>query len=196
MRLKGVVFDMDGTVVDVPYDWGKIRAELDTQGKPILAYLENLEGPERSEKWGILEKHEHEATGKASLKPGMREFLASLSSSGVKKALVTNNSRKNTMYLLNKFGLEFDCIISREKGFWKPSGAPIRAALEELGLRREECCVVGDSPFDIRAAREAGILHIFILSEDRDRFDGMNAELFSSVEEIRKRVEKLLGDES
>lgn len=196
MKLKGVIFDMDGTVVDVPYDWGKIRAELETQGKPILAYLDSLEDPERSEKWKVLEKHEHEATEKATLKPGMREFLDSLGSRGVKKALVTNNSWKNTKHLLKKFGLEFDSIISREKGLWKPSGAPILAALEELGLRREECCVVGDSPFDIRAARDAGISHIFILNEDRERFNGMNAELFSSVDEVRKCVEKLLDEES
>jgi len=195
MRLKGVVFDMDGTVVDVPYDWGKIKAELETQGKPILVYLESLEEPERSEKWMVLEKYEHEATGKATLKPGMREFLDSLSSRGVKKALVTNNSWKNTNYLLRKFKLKFDCVISRERGLWKPSGAPILAALEELGLRREECCVVGDSHFDIRAAQEAGISFIFILSEDRERFDAMNAELFSSVGELQKRVEKLLPND-
>ncbi len=187
---------MDGTVVDVPYDWGKIKAELETQGKPILVYLESLEEPERSEKWRVLEKYEHEATEKATLKPGMREFLDSLSSRGVKKALVTNNSWKNTNYLLRKFKLKFDCVISRERGLWKPSGAPILAALEELGLRREECCVVGDSHFDIRAAQEAGISFIFILSEDRERFDAMNAELFSSVGELQKRVEKLLEEVS
>ena len=195
MKLKGVVFDMDGTVVDVPYDWGKIKAELETQGKPILVYLESLEEPERSKKWRVLEKYEHEATEKATLKPGMREFLDSLSSRGVKKALVTNNSLKNTTYLLRKFKLEFDCVISRERGLWKPSGAPILAALEELGLRKEECCVVGDSHFDIRAAQEAGISFIFILSEDRERFDAMNAELFSSVGELQKRVEKLLPND-
>ena len=192
MKLKGVVFDMDGTVVDVPYDWGKIKAELETQGKPILVYLESLEESERSEKWRVLEKYEHEATGKATLKSGMREFLDSLRSRGVKKALVTNNSWKNVTYLLRKFKLKFDCVISREKRLWKPSGAPILAALEELGLRREECCVVGDSHFDVRAAQEAGISFIFILSEDRERFDLMNAELFSSVGELQKRVGKLL----
>jgi beta-phosphoglucomutase-like phosphatase (HAD superfamily) len=36
MKLKGVIFDMDGTVVDVTYDWNQIREELNSQGKPIL----------------------------------------------------------------------------------------------------------------------------------------------------------------
>lgn len=196
MRLKGAIFDMDGTVVDVPYDWGKIKAELGTQGKPILTYIEDLEEPERSEKWKILERFESVATQKAKLKPGMREFLNLLSMRGVKKALVTNNSRKNVSFLLKKFNLEFDCVISRERGLWKPSGAPIRVALRELRLNKEECFVVGDSHFDVRAAEEAGIPLIFILSEDRERFNKMKAEVFSSVEALQTKMLKLLEKEN
>jgi len=183
---------MDGTVVDVPYDWGKIKAELGTQGKPILTYIENLDEPERSKKWKILERFESEATQEAKLKPGMRDFLDLLSTRGVKKALVTNNSRKNVSFLLEKFRLEFDCVISRERGLWKPSGAPILVAMKELQLDKEECCVVGDSHFDVRAAEEAGIPLIFILNEDTEKFIEMNAEVFSSVEALQAKMVKLL----
>ncbi len=192
MKLKGVIFDMDGTVVDVTYDWNQIKAELDTQGKPILFYLKSLEEPEKSEKWKILEKYEREATQKARLKPGIREFLDLLSQKGVKKALVTNNSQRSVSFLLEKFNLEFDCVISRESGLWKPSGAPFKAVLKKLGLKKKQCCVVGDSHFDIKAAQEAGISNVFILNEDKERFASMKAEVFSSVEEIIKRIKRLL----
>jgi HAD superfamily hydrolase (TIGR01509 family) len=192
VRLRGAIFDMDGTVVDVHYDWGKIKEELGTQGKPILVHLENLDEPERSKKWKVLEGFEYEATQKAKLKPGMREFLDVLSEKGIKKALVTNNSQKNVSFLLKKFNLEFDCVISREKGLWKPSGAPFLAVLKDLGLRREECCVVGDSHFDVRAAQEAGIPYIFILNQDKERFNMLGAEVFSSVAELQKRIDGLL----
>ncbi len=195
MRLKGAIFDMDGTVVDVSYDWVKIKAELMTEGKPILHYLQSLEEPERSQKWKVLERYEHQATQKAKLKPGMREFLDFLSARRIKKGLVTNNSRQNVAFLLSKFDLAFDCVISRESGLWKPSGAPILAALQELKLNRDECCVTGDSHFDIHAASEAGIPYIFILSADKARFDGMGAEVFGSVEELRSRIEDLLNRE-
>jgi HAD superfamily hydrolase (TIGR01509 family) len=195
LRLKGAIFDMDGTVVDVPYDWGEIKAELGTQGKPILPYIHRLKEPERSEKWKILERFEYEATQKAKLKPGMREFLGLLSVRGVKNALVTNNSRKNVLFLLKKFKLEFDCVISRERGLWKPSGAPLLVALKELQLDKEECCVVGDSHFDVRAAEEAGIPLIFILNEDRERFGKMNAEVFGSVKALQTKIVKLLEKE-
>jgi HAD superfamily hydrolase (TIGR01549 family) len=192
MKLKGVIFDMDGTVVDVTYDWNQIKAELNSQGKPILIYLKGLEEPEKSEKWKVLEKHESEATQKARLKPGMRGFLDLLSQKGIKIALVTNNSQRSVSFLLEKFNLEFDCIISRESGLWKPSGAPFQAVLEKLGLEKEECCVVGDSHFDIKAAEETGIPNVFILNEDKEKFATMPAEVFSSVEELMKRIERLL----
>lgn len=184
---------MDGTVVDVSYDWVKIKAELMTEGKPILHYLQSLKEPERSKKWKVLERYEHKATQKAKMKPGMREFLDFLSARRVKKGLVTNNSRQNVNFLLGRFDLAFDCVISRESGLWKPSGAPILAALRELKLNRNECCVIGDSHFDIHAAAEAGIPSIFILSADRTRFEGMKAEVFGSVEELRSKIENLLN---
>ncbi len=194
MKLQCVIFDMDGTIVDVSYDWKRIKEELMTRGKPILAYLSSLKEPERSEKWKVLEKYENEATQNARLKKGMREFLNYLSVNEVKKTLVTNNSQKNVSSLLKKFDLVFDLIISRESGLWKPSGAPFLAVLKKLELRREECCVVGDSHFDVKAANDAGIPHVFILNEDKERFASLNAEIFSSVYALKKRIEDLLED--
>ena len=105
---------------------------------------------------------------------------------------MTNNSGRSASFLLEKFNLEFDCVISRESGLWKPSGAPFQAVLERLRLEKEECCVVGDSHFDIKAAQEAGISNVFILNEDKERFASMPAEVFSSVEELIKRIQQLL----
>lgn len=192
MKLKGVIIDLDGTIVDVPYDWDQIKAELVTQETPILSYLNDLEEPEKSEKWKVLERYENEATLKAELKRGMREFLDLLTEKNIKKAVVTNNSKKNTSYLLKKFDLKFDCVISRESGLWKPSGAPFLAVMKKMGLKREECFVVGDSHFDIKAANEAGIPTIFILSEDEERFASADVDVFSSVEALKEIVEKLL----
>ncbi len=192
-KLKGVIFDLDGTVVDVPYDWPRIKEELEARGLPILVHLSQLKEPQKSEKWKILEKFEEEATRKAVLRKGMREFLHFLQKKGIKRALVTNNSRQNVDFLLQKFRLQFDCVISRESGLWKPSGAPFLAALGQMGVMREQCCVVGDSHFDVQAAAEAGIACVFILSGERRKFASMNAEVFSSIEALQDKIDDLLA---
>ena len=192
MKLRGAIFDMDGTVVDVPYDWKQIKEELMTQGKPILSHIQSLSEPEKSAKRNILETYEQEATQKAVLKPGMSDFLRFVKVRGLKTALVTNNSRKNVEYILKKFSLNFDFVLSREKGLWKPSGAPFSAVLKALDLRTEECCVIGDTNFDIEAAREVGIDRLFILNEDKEKFAGTQARIFASVQDLRKYIEPLL----
>ncbi len=183
---------MDGTVVDVPYDWKRIKQELQTGGEPILSYLQNLEEPERTEKWTILERYEEEATARATLKEGMRTFLAFLKANAVKTALVTNNSRKNVDFLLSRFQLDFDLILSREEGLWKPSGAPFLLVLERFGIQRTECCVVGDSHFDVKAAEEAEIERIFILTGNRGKMGSIGGETVYTVQELQEKISKII----
>ena len=191
--MKGVILDMDGTIVDVPYDWNLIRARLGIEGSPILSHLNDLEEPEKSVKWGILARYEDDATQKARLKRGMKEFLTYIEKRGLKSALVTNNSKRNVRILLRKFGLRFDCVISRESGLWKPSGTPFLEVLRRLRLKPEECAAIGDSPFDVKAAEGAGIRKIFILSRAKEKFSGLEAEIYSSVKALRQRFEELLS---
>jgi len=191
-ELKAVIFDLDGTLVDVPYDWVLIKEKLGTQGAPILSYISTLEEPEKTEKLRLLEKFEEEATAKAVLKQGIPRLMGFLEKRGIKKILVTNNSRKNVLNLLKRFNLDFDHILTRESGLWKPSGAPFLAALKKLGIEKEESCVVGDSPFDVKAAEEAGISQVFILSPSKEKFSAEPVELIESMEGLKKRIEKLL----
>ena len=183
---------MDGTIVDVSYDWKKIKEELETDGKPILSHLQDLSEPERSKKWRILEKHEKTATARATLKEGMQQFLIFLEEKGIKTALVTNNSRRNVDFLLDKFRLRFDLVMARETGLWKPSGAPFLFVLENLRMKKEEICVVGDSRFDVKAAVEAGIKTVFILVRDKTKCQIEGVEIFQSVKELREKITSLI----
>jgi len=183
---------MDGTLVDAPYDWKEIKEKLNTQGRPILTHIQGLKEPEKSRKWKQLENFEKDATEKAVLKEGMREFLDFLKKRGLKVALVTNNSRENVQYLLDKFNLVFDLVLSRESGLWKPSGAPFKAALKELKLKQEECCVIGDTFFDIEAAKDVGIKQVFILNRDRKKFSATPAKVFADVKGLRLHIENRL----
>ena len=187
-----VIFDMDGTVVDVAYDWKKIKQELQTQGEPILSHIQSLEEPERSRKWTILEKHEENATAQATLKEGMESFLAFLKEKKVKTALVTNNSRKNVDYLLGKFRLNFDLVLSREAGLWKPSGAPFLFVLEKLNIEKKQCCVVGDSHFDVKAAKDAGIKKIFVLTEEKENPFFPGVETVHAIKELEEKISNYL----
>ncbi|MCR4395811.1 MAG: HAD family hydrolase [Candidatus Saccharicenans sp.] len=188
MSLKLVIFDLDGTVVENSYDWPVIRQQLGVQGGSILAYLDRLPEPERSEKYALLRKFEREQTESSVLKQGVREFLEWLYWSGIKKALVTNNSQGNTDHLLRRFQLEFDLVLTRESGLHKPAGAPFLRVMEHFGARAGETAVVGDTNYDLLAAKEAGIELVFILKSSMtpDRLEG--AELVQTFADIKTRL--------
>jgi HAD superfamily hydrolase (TIGR01509 family) len=190
--IKAVVFDLDGTVVESAYKWPDIRRRLGAGNHPILSYLAGLAEPERSMKQAELESIEAEATHRAVLKDGIRELLAFLKQAGLKTALVTNNSSRNVSFLLNKFNLEFDYVLSRDSGLWKPSAAPFREALDRIRVLPQDCCAVGDSPFDVQAALEAGIPLFFLIGGLSPRQADDRVQALGSLAELREALGRLI----
>ncbi len=161
--VEAVIFDMDGTLVDSPYDWPAIRRRLGVTDRSLIDGIESLPEPGRSRAWRELEAVEAEATRRATLLPGARELLAFLARRGLATALVTNNSAANARALLERFGLAFDAVVTRDDGVHKPSGAPLAAACRRLGVSPAACLVVGDSHYDLEAAADAGCARTCIL---------------------------------
>ena len=95
-----------------------------------------------------------------------------LAGRGIATALVTNNSDANTRRLLEDFALDFEVVVTRDSGHWKPSGAPITEAVQRLGVAPECSLGVGDSHYDNMAARDAGLARICVLHDGSGRHDG------------------------
>ncbi len=192
MKLKLVIFDLDGTVVENSYDWPAIRKELGVPAGSILAYLDTLPEPQKSRKYALLRRYEKEQTENSVLKEGVREFLSWLAAAGVSRALVTNNSLDNTRHLLEKFDLQFDLVLTRESGLHKPAGTPFLKVMEKFGVKAAETAVVGDTNYDLLAAREAGIDLVFILKSSMTPEGLEGAVLVENFAGIRKELEKRL----
>ncbi|MEW6741841.1 MAG: HAD-IA family hydrolase [Planctomycetota bacterium] len=168
--VQAVVFDMDGTLIDADYDWRAIKTQLGIHGRSIIDALNGFPEPERGAKWETLRQIERKATLEARVREGAADLLTLLRSHGLKTALVTNNSEDNVQYLLEKFGLAFDVVLSRDSGLYKPSGAPVAEAVRRLGVSPARTLCVGDSRYDVLAAREAGCAWVCILYDAEKRF--------------------------
>ena len=176
-----VIFDMDGTLVDSTYDWPAIRRRLAVTGPSIIDDLNGLPEPDRSRRWAELENFEDKATDQARLRDGAVELLELLTARGMATALVTNNSDRNTRRILDRFGLEFDVVLTRDSGMWKPSGAPVTEAVRRLGTGPEHCLGVGDSHYDILAARAAGLAAVCLLFDGSGRHAGESDLSFADI---------------
>ena len=97
--------------------------------------------------------------------PGAVEAIDALAAMGVKLAIVTNKFENFAAKLLGEIGLRarFDALIGGDTmgtGFAKPHRAPIDEMIRRCGGGR--AAFVGDSIYDITAAKNAGIPNIAV----------------------------------
>ncbi len=204
--VKGVLFDLDGTLVNtlpgltqlvnyVRRDFDKpplSEAKVSTyigKGMPNLIHrslTEDLNGrlPENVYRMAIHSLSTHVEKGnydKGTLYPGVLEALDELRARGFKIALVTNKPYQMTLDTTIEKGLpqRVDAVIggdTAEKP--KPNPDPVLLACEKLGVLPSEAVMVGDSGNDSESALRAGVKCILVTT-------GWSEGI--SLEEIAKR---------
>lgn len=182
--LTAALFDFDGTLVDTTeliyrsldhatkevLDREFSREELMAYvGQPLPAQMGLLIGDDTErerlveellESYRRYNEEHHEKLIREF--PGVEAALARLRDSGVKIAVVTSKRRRAVEMALESFpGLGkvvHDFVTMEDTTEHKPHPEPLLKGLELLGdVPREESVYVGDSPFDVAAARAAGM---------------------------------------
>lgn len=99
--------------------------------------------------------------------PGARELLAYLSKAHIPWAIATSGRIETAGPIIDGLGVDRDQVpvITRDMVVHaKPDPDLFLAAAEALGQPIESACVVGDSVWDMLAARRAGALGVGVLS--------------------------------
>ena len=176
---------MDGTVFESHLDWKKIKVKLGIKNGNILKEIYKNGVPD-AYRLHILEDFEKHNTLKTKPIKGISDFLLFLKSRNIKTALVTNNNKKNTEFLLNKFNFKFDQVVTREMKLWKPDPDAFNYVINKFGLDIKGIISIGDSHYDIIASKKAYIESIFILFDGNDTERG--AQLKAAAKSIRGYV--------
>jgi len=182
---KGVLFDLDGTLVDSAPDLvGACNRVLKVLDRPPIT----LENGRRWIGHGARQLLERAITGKvdgkapgelldeayqhflqfygeaicleSKLYPAIIQTLSSLQESGHRLACVTNKPAAFTRPLLDAFDLSgyFDPIVSGDDlARKKPDPLPLQYVLDQWHLSANDCLMVGDSESDCSAALACGM---------------------------------------
>ena len=187
-RAQGFLFDLDGTLVDSVYQhvlaW---RVALDRAGIDLSvwrihrkvgmsgglfanALLRETGREVTDQQAGELRRLHAEAYVERSTEvrplPGARELLTHLTSTGVPWAIATSGYRESAGPALEMLEIPPGVpLITRDLvEHAKPDPDLFLAAADALGMSAENCVVVGDSVWDLLAARRARALGIGLLS--------------------------------
>ncbi|WP_373281130.1 HAD family hydrolase [Nocardia araoensis] len=180
-RLAGVLWDMDGTLLDSEKLWDVAVRELAREHghemtDAIRHALIGASGPNalRIMFTGLgieptpdslraagefLERRVTELmTGPIPWRPGAKDALAMVRAAGLASALVTNTKRSLTEFGLDTLGRDFFdvSVCGDEVAHGKPEPDVYLRAAALLGLDPEHCVAIEDSPTGARAAQAAG----------------------------------------
>jgi HAD superfamily hydrolase (TIGR01549 family) len=182
------LFDLDGTLVDSVYQhvlaWREALEKAGIQlavwsihrrigmsgGLLVNALLRETGRGMSSEDAEDLQRLHAEAyarqVGTIRPLPGARELVSYLSEAKVPYAIATSGRLESAKPVLDLLGLRPDVpIITRDQvRFAKPDPHLFLAAAKRLGISIENSVVVGDSVWDLLAARRARALGIGLLS--------------------------------
>lgn len=182
--LTAVLFDFDGTLVDTTemiyqgmlHATGEVLGRNDIPretllanvGQPLPRQMELLDAGHAElllESYRLHHEQNHDNLIREF--PGVSESLARLRDAGVKIGVVTSKRRASVEMALRSFPalgeVVHHFVTMEETTKHKPDPEPLFKGLEDLGgVPKEEAVYVGDSPFDVAAAKAAGMRNIAV----------------------------------
>ncbi len=191
MMLRGVIFDMDGTLIHTNEYWKSAEKEVfSSVGVEVCEQLsrhtESMTTKGTTEFWysrfpwsgrskaeveqSVIQRVIQNIELQGQAVGGAREALAFFKNRGLRLALASNSPMPVISAVLSRlqFWQEFDEVVSADEvDNGKPDPSVFSLAASRLGVRADECLVVEDSESGVLAARRAGMRVLAITTSMR-----------------------------
>lgn len=178
--MKAVLLDVDGTLIDSndaharawvdvgdefghEIEFGHVRWLVGMGGDRVLPQLTGLDD-ESDEGRKILERRgeifRERYLPRLSAFAGTHELLKRIHADGMTRVVATSASERDLAALLKQARLEDlidESANADEAESSKPAPDIVTAALEKAGAAPDEVVMLGDTPYDVKAARRAGV---------------------------------------
>lgn len=157
-QLRGVIFDLDGTLVSSSLDFPAIKREIDCPpDADVLIFLETLTEAKRQAAMQVIHRHELRDAQCCEWIPGARRFVEECLERQMPMAIVTRNSLRSSRVKIERNAIPIDRVITRETSRPKPDPTALLQIADEFGLAPQNILMVGDYRYDLEAGRNANM---------------------------------------
>ncbi|XP_071725191.1 haloacid dehalogenase-like hydrolase domain-containing protein At2g33255 [Rutidosis leptorrhynchoides] len=181
-RLRGVIFDMDGTLTVPVIDFAamyqavlgeeeykRIRAQ-NPSGIDILHHIEGWGPTDQQKAYQIIADFERRGLDRLQIMPGAAQLCGFLDSKKIRRGLITRNVKDAVDIFHQRFGLMFSPALSREFRPYKPDPAPLLHICSSWDVQPNEVMMVGDSlKDDVACGKRAGAFTCLL--DETGRYD-------------------------
>lgn len=199
-EIKGIIFDMDGTLLDSMPTWRGIGGTLLKNNgiqppEDINDRLKELSFIDTAHYFrsdlglqmsvedivaGINDLMRRAYAETVPLKKGTKEVLERLRNKGYKMSIATATDRELALIGLKRLGIldYFEVVVScGDIGHWKDEPAIYKEVTKMMGLNEDEVVIVEDAGYCVKTAKEAGFKVLGIYDSEAELEAEMIKEL-------------------
>lgn len=190
LATKGVIFDLDGTLVESALDFSQIKQQLGCPVKfDLLDFVADLPTQQQQEHANniILEHETHDAINAKAL-PNMHTLLATIAQLKLPAAIVTRNSKAATATKLQQNNIKMDVVLTRECYPAKPAPDALLAIAAMWDIDPRSLIYVGDYLYDIQAAKNAGMTSVFINHNKHHEYESQADVVVNNLQQLQQAI--------
>lgn len=173
MKIKGIIFDLDGTLVSSNIDFPWLRQQCQCpDNMDLLTHIESLPARLRLNAEKIVFDHEMQEAAESIKLPNIDSVLDFCSRQNIPMGIVTRNVREAAAIKLSNNQIQISRVISRHDAAPKPNPEGLLMLAKEWGIAPQHILYVGDYLYDIQAANNAGMVSCLYSQNDLPDYHG------------------------